>query len=482
MKFQVVDKIKSTTDAIIYLVDANFEQENIANAEPINAHISWLLAKNKTGLFAIGSTNKSLNYVFLTKKTAADFDDKEALRKEAVAITDESTRVEASSLTIAASASFPKSALIVLLEAVTLSDYAFNAYKTKTPTHQIKKLEILQPAINKDDLDKLTARIYAVNYAKNLVNTPNLDLGVKELGKELKKEADKLGINFKSLKKSEMEKLKMGGLLGVNAGSPDDPGFFVLTYKPKNAVNKNPFVFVGKGVVYDTGGYSLKPSASMLTMKADMAGAAAASGALFAIAGNSYPVYAICIIPATDNRVEKKAIVPDDVLTMSNGITVEVQNTDAEGRLILADALVYAKQFNPELVIDFATLTGAAAYLTGFFSSAFFSTSDDLITNEMIKAGDETYERLIQLPLWNEYDNMLKSSIADIRNIGGRVGGMITAAKFLQHFVDYPWMHIDIAGPAFLDAKEGYRSNGATGVGIRLTEQFISNWLNNVNN
>jgi leucyl aminopeptidase len=477
VKFQIVSKIKANTDAIIYLVDANAKQEESGSVEPINAHISWLLDKDKTGLFAVGSKNKSLVYTFITKKTAADFDEKEALRKETVSLTDECAKVQAKQITLVADSSFPKSAFLIMLEAMALSDYSFNKYKTKTPTHSIAKVEILQPAINKDDLKRLDARLDAVNYAKDIVNTPNMDLGVKELGKHLKKEADKLGIEFKSLKKSEIERLKMGGLLGVNAGSPDDPGFFVLTYKPKNAVNKKPLVLVGKGVVYDTGGYSLKPSASMLTMKADMAGAAAASGSLFAIAGNEHPVYAICIIPATDNRVEKKAIVPDDVLTISNGLTVEVQNTDAEGRLILADALVYAQKFNPELVIDFATLTGAAAYLTGYFSSAFFSTADKEITDTMIEASEETYERLIQLPLWQEYDDMLKSSIADIRNIGGRVGGMITAAKFLQHFVDFPWMHIDIAGPAYLDAKEGYRSNGATGVGVRLIEQFVAKWL-----
>lgn len=482
MKFQVVNKIKASTDALFYLIDANMEHEATEAAEAVNEHISWLLAKEKTGLFAVGSKNKSLVYVFITKKTASDYDIKEALRKEVVAITDECTRVKAEAIALSADANFPKSALLVLMEAMALSDYAFNTYKTKTPSHQIKKVDVLQPAISKEDIAKVEARIHAVNFAKDLVNTPNMDLGVKELGKHLKKEADRLGIDFKSLKKSEIQKLKMGGLLGVNAGSPDDPGFFILTYKPKNAKNKKPLVLVGKGVLYDTGGYSLKPSASMLTMKADMAGAAAASGALFAIAGNEHPVYAICIIPATDNRIEKKAIVPDDVLTISNGLTVEVQNTDAEGRLILADALVYAQKFNPELVIDFATLTGAAAYLTGYFSSAFFSTADDIVTKDIIQAGDEIYERLIPLPLWNEYDDMLKSSIADIRNIGGKVGGMITAAKFLQHFVDYPWMHIDIAGPAFLDAKEGYRSNGATGVGVRLVEQFIGKWINNMNN
>lgn len=481
MKLQLVNKIKTTTEAIIYLVDANIKNDELIISEPVNAHIDWLLAKQKTGLFAVGSKNKHLIYVFLTKKTAADFDIKEGLRKEAVYITDECARIEASHITLSADASFPKSALLVLIEAIGLSSYAFNSYKTKKTDHEIKKLDVIQPAITVEDLERLETRLYAVNYAKDLVNTPNIDLGVKELGKHLKKEAEQLGMAFESLKKSEMQKLNMGGLLGVNAGSPDDPGFFVLTYKPKNAVNKKPLVLVGKGVVYDTGGYSLKPSSSMLTMKADMAGAAAASGALFAIAANTYPLYTICIIPATDNRVEKKAIVPDDVLTISNGLTVEVQNTDAEGRLILADALVYAQKFNPELVIDFATLTGAAAYLTGYFSSAFFSTADESRTKDMMNAADDTYERLIRLPLWEEYDEMLKSSIADIRNIGGKVGGMITAAKFLQHFVDYPWMHIDIAGPAYLDAKEGYRSNGATGVGIRLIEQFVSNWLNNVN-
>jgi leucyl aminopeptidase len=279
------------------------------------------------------------------------------------------------------------------------------------------------------------------------------------------------GFKVEVLSKNQIEALNMGGLLGVNKGSIDPPTFTIMEYKPAKAVNKQPLVFVGKGVVFDTGGYSLKISGSMLTMKCDMAGGAAVLGAMVAIAKNKLPVHVIALVPATDNKISSNALVVDDVITMHDGTTVEVQNTDAEGRLILADALAFAKKYKPELVIDLATLTGAAAAITGHYGSALMGT-DTKHRKTLIETGEETYERLAEMPFWKEYDELIKSDIADIRNMGGPVGGSMTAGKFLQRFTDYPWLHIDIAGPAFLKDAKDHHHKGASAVGVRLLYQF----------
>jgi len=186
------------------------------------------------------------------------------------------------------------------------------------------------------------------------------------------------------------------------------------------------------------------------------------------------PVYVIGLIPATDNRPDGNAITPGDIVTMHNGITVEILNTDAEGRMILADALSFAKKFNPKLVIDLATLTGAAVAAIGTQGSVAMGNvkNDDL--KNLIESGNNVYERIVEFPLWDEYDEMLKSDIADLKNVGGKFAGAITAGKFLEHFVDYPWIHIDIAGTAFLDTSDNYRGKGATGIGVRLLIDFFN--------
>jgi leucyl aminopeptidase len=297
------------------------------------------------------------------------------------------------------------------------------------------------------------------------------------LSNTISKQGKTVGFKTEVLKKNQIEKLKMGGLLGVNKGSIDPPTFNILEYKPTSAVNKNPIVLVGKGVTFDTGGYSLKISGSMVTMKCDMAGGAAVVGALSAIASNKLPVYVVGLIPATDNRIGLNALVTDDIITMHDGTTVEIQNTDAEGRLILGDALSYAKKYKPELVIDLATLTGAASVITGFYGMAMMS-NDNPYNNDLKNSGEKVYERCAELPMWREYRDLLKSDIADIRNIGGVTGGSITAAKFLEHFTNYNWIHLDIAGPAFI--KEGardYHLKGGSGVGVRLLYDFVKTFI-----
>jgi leucyl aminopeptidase len=276
------------------------------------------------------------------------------------------------------------------------------------------------------------------------------------------------------LNKSKIEALKMGGILAVNTGSVEPPTFTIMEYKPKKAVNKKPIVLVGKGVVYDTGGLSLKPTAnSMDFMKCDMAGGAAVGATLYAIAKAELPIHVIGLVPATDNRPGGNAYTPGDVITQHNGITVEVLNTDAEGRLILADALSYAQQYKPELVIDLATLTGAAAAAIGQYGIVCMGTADEKTKNKLKASGNNVYERLAEFPFWDEYDELIKSDIAEIKNVGGPTAGAITAGKFLHRFTDYPWMHFDIAGPAFIKGPDSYRGKNGTGVGVRLLFDYL---------
>jgi len=210
-------------------------------------------------------------------------------------------------------------------------------------------------------------------------------------------------------------------------------------------------------------------------MKCDMAGGAAVGGAMYAIAKSKLPVHVIALVPATDNRPDGNAYVPGDVITMMSGKTVEVLYTDAEGRLILADALHYAKSLKPELVMEFSTLTGAAAAAIGQYGIVSMGKVNDATRAELEIAGNNVYERLAEFPMWDEYDDLLKSDIADLKNIGGPYGGAITAGRFLLHFTDYPYMHFDIAGPAFIKGNDSYRSKNGTGVGVRLITEFIKN-------
>ena len=269
----------------------------------------------------------------------------------------------------------------------------------------------------------------------------------------------------------------MGGLLAVNRGSVDPPTFSVLEWQPEHARNSRPIILVGKGVVFDTGGLSLKPTkGSMDSMKSDMAGAAAVIGAMEAVAKLELPLYVIGLIPATDNRPGELAYVPGDVIKMHSGKTVEVLNTDAEGRMILADALSYATSFYPELVIDLATLTGAAVVALGDIVAATMTNEEKGAKERlasMVAAGEASGDRVHPLPMFDEYNEQLKSTVADLKNVGGREAGSITAAKFLEHFVDYPWIHVDIAGPSFLAKERGYRSVGGTGFGVRLLVRFL---------
>ncbi len=377
--------------------------------------------------------------------------------------------------TVIFNVSVEKEETLAFTEGFLLGNYAFNKYKKpdKKKDNTIEEVDVYDGEVTEEDLQELQIVLDAVYAARNWVNEPVSYLTATQFAEEIKALAQQAGAKVEIFNKKKLESLKFGGLLAVNRGSVEPPTFTIVEWKPKNAKNKKPYVFVGKGVVYDTGGLSLKPTNFMDTMKSDMAGGAAVAAALYAIAKAKLPVYVVGLIPATDNRPDGNAYTPGDVITMHDGSTVEVLNTDAEGRMILADALSYAKEYNPELVIDMATLTGAAARAIGPQAIVGMEAKADDDFENLKKVAALTHERIVEFPFWDEYKEALKSKIADLKNIGGVEAGAITAGKFLEHFTAYPYIHLDIAGPAFLDKKDSYRGVGGTGVGVRLFYHFI---------
>ena len=306
------------------------------------------------------------------------------------------------------------------------------------------------------------------NLARDLVNLPGNLCSAEDIAEAAVLSGKRGGYEVTVFDKEKITELGMGGLLAVNKGSQEPPTFTILDYKPKGKTKKV-IALVGKGVTFDSGGISIKPAQGMDEMKSDMSGAACVIGTLEAVAHLGLPVRVIGLIPATDNMPSGTAQTPGDVITTLSGITVEVGNTDAEGRLILADALTYAKkEYDPDIIIDLATLTGACIVALGYTVAALFSNDDEL-AGEIFKSAQATGEKVWRLPLWDEYDELIKSEVADVHNTGGRGAGTITAAKFLEKFIDghKHWAHIDIAGPAF-SAKGGGKISGGTGFGVRL--------------
>ncbi len=369
---------------------------------------------------------------------------------------------------------------LVLAEGLVLASYSFDKYKTdKEDDSRLKDVFVASSETGIDDCTRLQKLCEAVFITRDLVNEPVNKLNVENLSKRVRELADKFGFSADIYSKSKIESLKMGGLLAVNRGSQDPPAFMVLEWSPEEARNETPIVLVGKGVVFDTGGINLKtPPGSLDDMKADMGGAASVIGTMVALASNKVPYKVIGLIPATDNRPGFNAYVPGDIITMFNGKTVEVINTDAEGRMILADALSYADKYKPELVIDLATLTGSAMVAIGQYGTVVMGTAEDKQFEEMEEAADSVHERVVRFPFWSDYDELIKSDIADIKNLGPREAGAITAGKFLSNFTTRPWIHMDIAGPAFVHKEDKYRGSGGTGVGVRLLYELISNRTN----
>jgi leucyl aminopeptidase len=269
-------------------------------------------------------------------------------------------------------------------------------------------------------------------------------------------------------------KHNMGAFLAVAKGAGEEPKFIVLEHNGDRK-DLDTVVLVGKGITFDTGGISIKPSERMGMMKTDMGGAAAVLGAMKTVGLLNIPLRVIAIVPSTENMPDANAYRPADVIKASNGKTIEIISTDAEGRMVLADGLVYAGRYNPKAVIDLATLTGACVIALGSTAAGLFS-SDDALRDKLIAAGDRVQERVWPMPLWDEYKEYIKSDVADVKNSGGRPAGAATAAIFLKQFTDYPWVHLDIAGMVYSEKAKPYSPAGATGFGVRLLTEFLRQW------
>lgn len=365
-------------------------------------------------------------------------------------------------------------------EGLALGNYSFDKYKFNKKKSPL--LNVHFGAENgtklKSALTKASCIIEGFNFTKELQNEPSIVLTPAELAVRISKKLRKAGVKVKVFDEKEIKKRKMGGLLAVGMGSANPPRFIVLEYNgTKRSTGKSKFIsLVGKGVTFDSGGISIKPASGMGEMKADMSGAAVVAGTVLAAAKAGLPVKLLGVIPSAENMVDGGSMRPGDIVITSSGKSIEVDNTDAEGRMILADALHYASVQKPDVIIDLATLTGACVVALGEFVAGLFS-KDDKLAESLYNSGLRTYDRLWRLPMWDDYNDLIKSDVADVHNTGkGRWGGAITAAKFLEHFVDekISWAHLDIAGPAMPNSSTNYSKKYMTGFGVRLLFNYLS--------
>ena len=370
----------------------------------------------------------------------------------------------------------PAQAAQALVEGAVLGLYRFGRYKPENDdAREITALSLLER--DRAKLRALTEAVRrgrilaeATNAARDLVNEPGNTLTPSELARRAAAMARRSGVRCRVLAPAELTRMGAGALLGVARGSHEPPRMIVLEYRGRRGAGPH-LGLVGKGITFDSGGISLKPAENMEAMKGDMAGGAAVLAATCAVARLGLPIAVTAVIPATENLPSGTALKPGDILRAMSGKTIEVVNTDAEGRLVLADALHYARRRGASHLVDVATLTGACVVALGSVNSGAFSNNQGLL-DTVLAAGKAAGEKIWPLPMDPEYDDLIKSDVAEIKNSGGRKGGAITGAKFLQHFVeDTPWVHLDIAGTSDADKEKGYQPKGATGVMVRTLAQ-----------
>jgi len=367
-----------------------------------------------------------------------------------------------------------------ITEGVMLADYRYDRYLPRERAGQPIVLDHVTLLISSSDSTAMAKKAVAtaeaigtgVCFARDLVNAPGNLKSPEYLAMQAVTMAEQVGIKAKLLDRRELERQGFGAMLGVAQGSACAPYLIVLEYQGGARTDK-PIALVGKGVTFDAGGISLKPAEKMDEMKMDMGGAAAVLGTMMTAAKMKLPINLVAVVPAVENMPSGTAIRPGDILTSLSGKTIEVLNTDAEGRLILADALTYVGLYEPRVVIDVATLTGAVIVGLGNCAAGVLGNHDGLI-QKLLKAGECSGERLWQLPLWEEYAELIKSDFADVKNTGGRAAGTITAAAFLQKFADdYRWAHLDIAGMAWEGSGKAGQPKGGTGFGVRVLVEYL---------
>ncbi len=368
-------------------------------------------------------------------------------------------------------------------EGIELGAYRYWKYRTGLTTEQtfeVERATVYTSAPNEAAVRRGMAvgQIMgrAATYARDLVNSPGHAMTPAHMGEEAVALGARFGLQVTVLDKPQLAAQGFGGILAVGQGSANDPRFIVMEYG-QAAEGKPTICLVGKGLTFDSGGLSLKPAEAMDTMKSDMGGAAAVYGAMQAIAGLRLPLHVVGLVSAAENMPSSTAYRPGDVVTTLSGKTIEVLNTDAEGRIILSDALFYAQRYNPAAIVELSTLTGAIVIALGAHATGMMAT-DQALADRISQAGEASGERVWPLPLWEEYREMVKSEIADLKNIGGRPAGSITAGAFLAAFVgDYPFVHLDIAGTAWIDKpSKPYHTHGGSGVGVRLLVEFLKGY------
>ena len=372
----------------------------------------------------------------------------------------------------------PKDSAQAVTEGALLGLYLFRKHMTREDDKlgEIKQLLIFGSDETKLHLEEGSNKgkvlAEATNLARDMVNEPANYMTPKHMAETATKLAESYKLEVSILEREQMAELGMGALLGVAQGSQQPPKFIVLHYKGGDSPETN-VTFVGKGITFDSGGISIKPSEKLEEMKGDMAGGAAVMGAITAIAQLKPKINVTAIVPATENLPDGNALKPGDILTAMSGKTIEIVSTDAEGRLILADALGYAKKLGAKLIVDVATLTGACRVALGNVCTGAFGNNQELV-DKVIAAGTEAGELIWQMPMYDEYKEQNKSDVADIKNVGGRLGGAITAAKFLAEFADdTPWVHLDIAGTSLSEKERAYQVKGATGVPVRTLVNLV---------
>jgi leucyl aminopeptidase len=474
MKPEII-KISQITDSqsIICIIGNDIIPDRLALNKSEKEFAQKKLVAKEEYVF-INSYNKC-TYLIRLKEGTGHFKIREELRKTAYNIRNLIKGNNHSELVITSDNAY-KGAIEDFAEGLLLSFYSFEKYKTiaeKGVINNYPSKLLLNGDIDDSEIEWLIHLTDAAYFTRDLIIEPVNHLNATALAGEIRKIGESAGFKIEILTKGKIEALKMGGLLAVNKGSVDPPVFCILEWHPANCVNKKPFILVGKGIVYDTGGLNIKTGDFMAGMNGDMAGAAIVTGVMYTAARTGTPLHIIGLVPSTDNRPGGNAYTQGDIITMHNKMTVEIGNTDAEGRLILADAISYASKFTPELIIDIATLTGSAAMTFGNQAIAVMTNADRKYIKLLEECGRDVYERISELPLWEEYGELLKSDIADLRNIGGREAGAITAGKFLEQFAEFPLIHLDIAGTEMLKKDDFYRLKNGPGSGLRLLSAFL---------
>lgn len=408
----------------------------------------------------------------------------ETIRRESATAVKEAQKLMVEAVTIGVHGDLslePEAAAQAFAEGIELGAYRYQRYQTgldASKSFEVKKSTVFTKtgARTAAGVNAGQAIARGVNFARDLVNGPGYAMHPPQLGEEALALGKRVGLKVTVFDMAQLTEQGFGGILAVGKGSEHEPRFIIMEYgqaKPGTPT----ICLVGKGLTFDSGGLSLKPPEAMETMKSDMGGAAAVFGAMQALAELKLPLHVVGLVSSAENMPSSNAYRPGDIIKTLSGKTIEVLNTDAEGRIILADALFYAQRYKPDAIVELATLTGAVIIALGSHATGLMST-DQALADRLSQAGETSGERVWQLPLWDEYAAMIKSQIADLKNIGGRAAGTITAGAFLAEFTgDYPFAHLDIAGTAWVDRPaKPYDTNGGTGIGVRLLIEFLRNY------